>query len=704
MRALASMVLIAAAAHSTAGTASPQRKPTTALPPVTSSSERQQDDDAAPARPVRVDLETLRRERVLLGLDEALADVPGVQSRNRYNQAQDSQINVRGYGARSAFGVRGVRVEYAGIPATAADGQSQIGHIDLQSASRVEVIRGPFAALYGNGGAVIRIDGPLAGNNSGGRIETAAGSNERTRLAVSAGGGEDLRWHLAGSRVSGAGARRQSEFERVLASVSAEYRIDERSALQWHLQRQDQPDSGDPQGLTRAEFERDRRAASPAALLFGTRKSVLQDQLGVRYFRDGERSSMALSAYAGERQIDQILSISPQAQQQPGSGGGIVDLDRGYSGVGIDASRRFDLGDGALTLSTQWRADRLREERRGFENFVGTQLGVRGALRRDESNRAQQQDAIARLDYDPTPRLRLSAGLRRNRVDYRSQDRYIAPGNPDDSGRFDSRGWVPVVGVRQSLGTQFEWHASAGKALEVPTLAELAYRADGDGGFNSDLQAASARQGEVGVRGRVGALRLDASVYTTDSRNEIVVQSASGGRTSFQNAARTRRRGLELAWDWPLAENWSLRGHGNWMVAEYRSGFAACASQPCSNPVPVAAVGQRLPGVSPRFGRLELVWQPRPQTALALEWQGYAATPASDRFRGERVPGYGTLGLRSSWTVDRRGILPQRLLLRVDNLLDHRYSASLIVNEGARRYFEPAPGRSVWLGLHWRWQ
>lgn len=680
----------------------------TRLAEVVSRGEPDEDLTRSPARPARVDLERLRSQRAALALDEALAELPGVHARNRHNPAQDLQIQVRGYGARSPFGVRGLRIDQAGIPATAADGQSQVGHIDLQGAARVELLRGPFAALYTNGGAFLRVDGALDGRprRSAG---IALGSHGTRRLNARLGSGnEDGAWRheVSAQLLEGGGARRQSAYERRLAGLRSEWQIGERSRLQWQWQRQDQPDSQDPQGLTRQEFERDPRAQSPAARSFGTRKSVLQDQASLRYARDGEFLLFSAAVYGGRREVAQVLSISPLAQQQPGNGGGIVDLGRDYAGWNLRAERGFL--DDRLRLSAEWRRDLLRERRLGFENFLGSQLGVQGALRRDEINRGQLDDLILRLDHDLNDDLRLSAGLRRNQVDYRSEDRYIAPGNPDDSGRYASSGWVPVLGLRQALGPGLEWHAALGRALEPPTLAELAYRRDGDGGFNAELRAARGGQAEIGLRGRSGArgddsrLRWEATLFTIGTRDEIVVDSSGGGRTSFQNAARTRREGIELGIDWRFHPRAWLRGHANWIRAEHRQGFVACPSLPCTTPTLRVEAGQSLPGVAPRFGRLELGWQVKERVETAMEWQAQAATPASDRTRAS-VPGHGVLGLRASLRLDQGGLAPARLLLRIDNLLDQRYSASLIVNEGSGRHFEPAPGRGFWLGADWRW-
>ncbi len=678
------------------------RQDSTALPPVIVEESAAETRQRGPEAPTRINVLELRRYKPQLEFAELLAEVPGIFARERYNYAQDTQISVRGFGARSAFGVRGVRIEYDGIPATAADGQSQIGHIDVAAAGRVEVIRGPFAALYGNGGAFIRIDGSGPRQRISDRASIGAGSNGQTRVAVALDGGERLRWDISANHFRTDGERANSAARRTLLSARAEVDVGESGLLSLSANSQDQPDSEDPQGLTRAEFINNPGAANPAAQLFGTIKSVNQEQVGARYRHDFGDSQVQVSAYAGQRQIDQVLSVPRSAQISPTNGGGIVDLGRDYNGAALRFSHPTDWGFAQAELSGELRVERLTEDRRGYENFRGPMLGVRGALRRDERNDAQVRDGMLRLDLDPSEDWRLSAGVRRNRTRYRSDDYYVAPGNPDDSGRYQAAAWLPVIGARYSATERISLHAAAGRTHEVPTLGELAYRADGEGGFNSALRPARAKQWELSARYADERLHLDASVFRVDGESEIVVDTSEGGRTSFQNAAATRRSGVELAGDYRLSEAWRLRAVVSFIEARYTQSYATCTRQPCPSPDFVIEAGRRLPGVAPRQALLELLWRGAAGWNGALDWRALDATAASDR-NDDQVPGYATLNLRLNRQFDVSEVLQLSAQLRIDNLTDHQYSASLIVNEGARRYYEPAPGRNYFAGVELRW-
>lgn len=670
----------------------------TPLPAVVSQEQQGSADARKPERPAKVDLDELARTRPATNIAEALTELPGVVARQRYNEAQDTQIQIRGFGARSAFGARGLRIEYDGIPATAADGQGQTGHLDLAAGGQMTLIRGPFAALYGNGEGYLRVDGNRARRRDADRISSAFGSNGQRRLGFDLDGGERLSFGLSGNRYQTDGARARSAAERTLASARMDWEVSDSGALSLTAHYQDQPDSEDPQGLTRAEFESDPSAANPAVALYGTRKSTAQSQFGARYRQEFGASEFSIAAYAGERSIDQVLALSPQAQLQPGNGGGIVDVERSYHGYSLRWLHRASWDWADAEFNAEWRDERLSEDRRGYENFVGNRLGIRGALRRDETNRSDARDAMLRIDLDPNDALRLSAGVRRDRADYVSEDRYVVAGNPDDSGRYHADAWLPVVGASYRFGPNWIAHLAVGRTQELPTLAELAYRDDGDGGFNADLRPASARQGEAGLKFAGDALRAELTAFLVDVDDEIVVASSQGGRTSFQNAGATRRRGIEVAGDWRWSPRWRLRAVGNWISASYTAGYSTCLQPPCSVPAITVAAGSRLPGVPTRSGRVELVWAGDGDRDGGIEWQGVAATPASDR-NADRVPGFATVNLRYTQRFRPRSWGRLSALVRVENLFDRSYSNSLIVNEGARRYYEPAPGRGFWIGL-----
>lgn len=304
----------------------------------------------------------------------------------------------------------------------------------------------------------------------------------------------------------------------------------------------------DPLGLTRAEFEADPGQTTASALRFNTRKSVRQRQLGAAWqhqFGAGQR--LELMAYAGTRSVLQYQSIPVATQAPPSHSGGVIDLDRDYAGMNLRwRSTHEDVAGGRLDWSAGLAYDWQGETRRGYENFIGSRLGVQGRLRRDERNQARSADPYLQAEWS-TQSLALSAGLRQARVRYRSEDHYITAGNGDDSGSMAWRGWLPSLGLRVNLLPELVAHASVGRGMETPTLNEVAYRPGGQNGMNSGLNtglAASAHNTvEVGLRGRHGNAGWNLTLFETHTQRELTVLSNTGGRATYQNASRTLRRG-----------------------------------------------------------------------------------------------------------------------------------------------------------------
>lgn len=626
-----------------------------------------------------------------IGLSEWLQGVPGLAVRERQNHAQDTQLSIRGFGARASFGIRGIRVLVDGIPASQPDGQAQISHVNLASAETVEVLRGPFSAMHGNAsGGVIRVD---SGSGSA-RPELAAGA--------AAGGGRDARASLAargriggwgyvlgGSAFATEGLRPQSAARR--DSFNLRLHQGERADGEgWSLvfNRVDSPRAEDPLGLSRAQFEADPRQTAPQAVAFDTRKRFAQDQMGLRWRGGAAGIGMQALAWAGRREVWQVLAVPVAAQANPLQGGGVIALDNDYGGLQLQADGEAALAGRPLQWVLGLGHERLAQHRRGYENFVGAQLGVQGALRRDERNRVAGSDLFAQADWRFADDWSLSAGLRGSRVRFRSDDRYVRPGNPDDSGAVTFRRWTPVLGLRRALGQGGAVHLAWGSGFETPTLVELAYRPDGSGGLNLDLAPARSRNAELGLKWRADAWSAAASLFRIDTRDELVVASSVAGRASFRNAARTRRHGLELEFERALGEHWTLRGAWTRLDAELREG--------------PASAGTPLPGIPERQAWLRLQWQGGPA------WQAWAQARhvgrvSVDDAGSDAAAAYTLvdLGITRRWRAGGRSL---RLALWLDNLFDRDHAGSVIVNESNGRHFEPGPGRTAWVSLEWRWQ
>ena len=669
--------------------------------------------------------EELRAAGPLVNLSEVLGRVPGIVANNRSNYAQDLQINSRGFGARASFGVRGLRLYSDGIPASGPDGQGQVSHFDLAGATRLEVLRGPFSALYGSssGGVISLVSAAPTERRLG--LELDAGSNGLQQWRVSLAGPIDQAFSVRAqlSRLHSDGFRPQSEAQRTLGNVRLgwEQGVDRVVVV---LNAINQP-ALDPLGLTRAQFEANPDQTTGVALpqdvlgqtdRFNTRKNTAQDQAGVswrhRFEGVGPWAESQVSAYSGRRSVTQWQSIPVATQanttnpslteRQPG---GVIDFDRDYRGLDARLVWRWALAaELTLQLVAGAAAESSTEDRRGFENFSGApavrQLGVTGRLRRDEKNQVSSRDLFAQAEAELSAHWMATLGVRSGRVNYTSTDRYVVGGNLDDSGTLAYRYTSPVAALQWRPSSQFNIYLSAGRGFEAPTLGELAYRPDGGSGFNTDLQAQTSRQLELGAKWRAPvsagqpAWSVDAALFDAQTDDEIGIATNRGGRSTFRNVGRTQRRGAELALVAPLAQGWRAQLSLTWLDATYRDGFAVCAALPCLSPTLPVPAGNRIAGTLQRSAYAELAWAPLPALNLALEVRGQGRVPVND-VNSDFAAGYGLLALRARWQLN----LPVGrldLLARAENLADRRVVGSVIVNEGNSRFFEPAPGRG-WL-------
>ena len=647
----------------------------------------------------RVDGNEMREGRLQVNLSESLGAVPGLQVQNRLNYAQDLQLSIRGFGARSTFGVRGVRLYVDGIPATLPDGQGQTSNIDIGSVDRVEVLRGPFSALYGN--------------SSGGVLQAFTASGEGApRLSYSAAGGSFGTWRqslqlsgsqgavdylLGASRFHTDGWREHSAARRDIANGKLGIALDNGDKLTLVLNSV-RIDAQDPLGLTADQYALAPRKA-PLATQYDTRKTVEQTQIGLLYERRIDATQgLCFMIYGGVRKTTQYQSIPPSAQQNPLHAGGVIDLSRQYGGVDVRWTAALQLADRPLDVVAGLAYDSLRERRRGYENYLGSVanplLGVQGRLRRSERNEVWNLDPYAQATWRLADRWTLEAGVRRSSVHFASNDRYIVGANRDDSGTARYSKTLPVASLRYQATPDLALYGSIGRGFETPTLNELSYRSGGASGLNFALRPSVNDSVELGAKARLAGGLLTAALFQTRTRDEIVTDTNVGGRATFQNAGRTRRNGFELGWQHETANHWRTQLAYTWLDATYRDAF--CSPSPCAAANTVAG-GNRIPGIARQSLFASLGWVPPEGWRAGVEMRALGRIQAND-VNTASAPGYAVAALYAGY-LKKWERWEFNAFARVDNLFDRRYVGSVIVNEGNARYYEPAQGRNWTVGL-----
>ena len=625
-----------------------------------------------------------------LSLDETLMLIPGLTVSNRNNPSQDPRISIRGFGARSAFGVRGIRVLRDGIPLTLPDGQTPVDYLDLESVGRVEVMRGSASSLYGNaGGGVVdlRTREPVPGSVSG-AARLSRGAFGSSRLVGKAGGTAGSFGYQANvARTESDGYRDYSRQR--MTNGFARIALDRSNgsyALEW--MGLDTPVAQNPGALTRVQFESNPRLADPLSVRKSARKAVTQSQFGLTGRRTVARGEIEASAYAGTRSLDNPLTFA------------IVDVGRTASGGSVRATLPVSLFRSEHRLTFGAEVQLQNDLRRNFTNCndiprpttptaTCPNLGVeRGTVTLNQREIISSLGSYLRDELALGERYILTASARADAVRFRVKDRLITGTNPDDSGRRLLDAVSPMVGILARLSGSHSAYANVATAFETPTATELGNRPTGTGGINSDLKPQRSTTYEVGVKG-VGqsGLQYNAALFATGVHDELIPFDipASGGRRYFRNAGRTSRRGIELGLG---ASVRALDVGGAYTYANYRfTDFTVDTAH---------YAGNRIPGIPRQVlqGSAAL----RTSVATLVTEALVADRMAVNDANSETSPGYAVLNARivASGTLGRTGA---ELSVGAQNLFNTRYVSSVNVNAAGGKFYEPGSQRSVYIGV-----
>lgn len=640
------------------------------------------------------------QNNVGVNLTETLKGVPGLQLNNRENYAQDLQLSMRGFGARSTFGVRGVRIYVDGIPATMPDGQGQTSNIDLSSLSHIEVLGGPFSSLYGNssGGAILTTSKEGSGQDS---IELgySAGSHNKNRADVILQGGAknagEPSYVVSSSYFDTDGYREHSAAQKVLSNTKLTWDLEDGSKINWVLNHVD-IHADDPQGLTREQWQANPKQQVPFLKQFDVRKEINQTQTGLTWSKPlNDQHEIYAMAYAGQREVTQYQSIPNTAQANPRHAGGVIDFSRDYYGTDLRWTGKDVLPNTRFTAGLAF--DSMDEERKGFENFdANGNYGVKGDLRRDENNTLWNLDPYLQASWNFLPVWTVDAGLRYSNVHYQSKDHYIKfdadpnKNNGDDSGKTDYSKLLPSVALTWEVTPEFTSYISYAKGFETPTFTEMAYSAND--GMNFNLQPASSDNYELGIKAQNVWGNFTAAIFQSKTQNDIVSAGTENGRATFRNADRTLREGAELSWNKALWRDLTAQASYSYIDATFDV-FVPEIANPSDPTKPKAVAipsGNLIPGIAKNQAFAAVGWQPETGFNAGLDIR-YMDKVYVDDVNSDAAPSYtvvsanaGYVWTQADWKV--------RTYVRADNVFDENYIGSVIVNDGNGRFFEPADG------------
>ncbi|EIY0854581.1 TonB-dependent receptor [Acinetobacter baumannii] len=629
-----------------------------------------------------------------VNLTEVVKGIPSLQIRNRENYAQDLQLSMRGFGARSTFGVRGIRLYVDGIPATMPDGQGQTSNIDLSSLDHVEVLTGPFSSLYGNssGGTILTSTKEGQGKDSI-ELSYSGGSHDKSRAGLvlqgGAKGANEPSYIISSSYFDTDGYREHSGAEKVLNNAKLSWNLDDGSKINW-VTNYVKIHADDPQGLTHDQWNANPKQQVPFLKQFNVRKDIEQTQTGVTWSKPiNDKNELYAMAYLGNRQVTQYQSIPKSTQDASiNHAGGVIDFERNYYGADFRWTGKELLPN--TTLSVGVALDAMDEDRKGFENFNADGIyGVKGNLRRDEDNTLWNIDPYLQASWQFLPTWRLDTGVRYSNVHYKSEDNYLS--NGDDSGKTDYDKVLPSVALSWQILPKLMAYVSYAKGFETPTFTEMAYRPDGQSGFNFDLTASTSDTYETGLKSQNQLGDFTLAVFQTKTKDDIVSAGNSNGRSTFRNADKTLREGLEFAWNKKLWRDLIATASYSYLDATFDADIPALGN------IAQISSGNAIPGIAKNQAYASLAWQPSHGLYGGVDVQYMDKVYVNDT-NSDAAPSYSvtSANVGYAWVI---GDWKVNSFARVDNLFDKKYAGSVIVNDGNSRYFEPADGRNWSAGL-----
>lgn len=650
-----------------------------------------------PASVYRIDQDQ-NQNNIGVNLSETLKGIPGLQLNNRENYAQDLQISMRGFGARSTFGVRGIRLYVDGIPATMPDGQGQTSNIDLSSLDHIEVLGGPFSSLYGNssGGAILTTTKEGQGRDS---IELgySGGSNHKNRANIILQGGADKAnepsYVVSSSYFDTDGYREHSDAQKVLSNAKLTWNLADGSKINWLMNYVD-ISANDPQGLTRDQWKADPKQQVPFLKQFNVRKDINQIQTGINWTKPlNDQNEIYTMMYLGHREVTQYQSIPMSTQNNPRQAGGVIDFERDYYGADLRWTGKDLLPNTRFSVGLAY--DAMNEDRQGYENFIlennKLSYGVKGDLRRDEKNTLWNLDPYLQASWQFLPTVRLDTGLRYSNVHYQSEDHYIQGVNGDDSGSTDYQKFLPSAAFTWDITSDLTSYISYAKGFETPTFTEMAYPNSGTAGINFALKPSTSDNYELGLKAQNQLGHFTAAIFQSNTRDDIVSEGSVDGRATYQNADKTLRQGVELSWNKRLWNDLTAQASYSFLDATFD------ADIPNSDPKKVIKNGNYIPGIAKNQAFVSLGWLPETGFNAGLDVR-YMDKIYVDDLNTDTAPSYtltsvnvGYIWKDNDWKV--------RSFARVDNLFDKDYVGSVIVNDGNSRFFEPADGLNWSAGL-----
>ncbi|MBV2123182.1 MAG: TonB-dependent receptor [Candidatus Thiodiazotropha sp. (ex Ctena orbiculata)] len=635
--------------------------------------------ETVPATVGIVQQQTIQFAEPQLGLDESLTQIPGIFMQNRYNFAQDLRVSIRGFGARSAFGIRGIKVIVDGIPETLPDGQANVDSIDIGSIGNMQVIRGPVSALYGNasGGAIL-IESEQPPETPFISVRPTFGADGFQKHQIKLGGQSDSFDYLVNlSDMSYDGYRDQSTTEQSALNSKFGFDLDGGGRFNTVINYTDSPQADDPGGLTEQLVEDDPTAAWTRNKSLDSGEELEQTRVGFVFENPlGEQGELRVRNYYVWRDLANRLPIGA-------TGHGIV-LDRFAYGGGVQYTHKAPINNHGNRFTIGIDLDRQEDDRKRYL-LAGENLGTKI---QDQDEQVDNIGFYLQNEYSINETMELTLGGRYDRLDFEVEDDFLS--NGDDSGDRSFSKFSPTLGFRYTPRQDVNLYANLSRSFESPTAVELR---DPDGaGFNQELEPQIATGYEIGVKGALdNRIRYDLALFTMDVTDELVPLEIDD-ITYYENAGESRRNGLEAQVVFELFDYLITTLAYTYSDFEFDKFIDDNGNDFSGNVIP--GVPENLFSADFSYTHPNGIYSQL--TALYVDeiYANNANTVTNDA--------YALADLRIGYT---RFFGPWELspFIGVNNLFDKQYNGNVRINAFGGRYFEPAPDRNIYAGLTLRY-
>jgi len=656
--------------------------------------------------PLSIDAVTgseIRDGRTGANLSEIAPRIPGVVINYRSTAAQELAISTRGYGARSQFGVKGIRMYADGIPLNSADGQGQAGSINTDTLGQIEFLRGPFSALYGNSsGGVVQAFTRDGAKDPTLTVGVSSGTWHTNKQSITTEGqAGPVNYILNTYQYVSDGYRDFSQYRKDNFNGKISYQFTPDTKFTFVGNYMDQPYTNDPQSLTPTQYALNSRAQGTNATPFDKTASSLNTRLyrvnsygGIIIDHNlSEKDSFRLMVYNGSRSNLQYLNTSAASE-----------VIRDTEGLDFRWTRKDLVLNKPFTFTAGLAYDSMEDlrSRYSYSNGIRSPIGFAPSNRREEQ-KAFSIDEYMQASYEPTDRLLVIAGLRHSRVNIQNNDLFFgetddgkSTGNPtpiDSTGQVSYTNTSPVAGITFKVTPTLNVYANYGRGFETPTFSETTYsNATSGAGPNLSMSPSRTKNYEIGLKTFVTSnTRINVALFKIDARNEIVTIANNGSQNQYDSVAMTERKGIEFSLDSRLPYNFNFYQTYTYTDSEFKNSFATTVGS-------LVSAGNKLSGVYKNTAYSELSWKyPALNFSSAIENIYYSDVHGYDSNAGDRkAPAYTIVNLRASlkqsynnWSFSE--------FARADNVFDEKYVGNVKVNNAAT--FEPGAPRNYTVGV-----